>query len=318
MKVLVMGVGGQVGSKVAKLALQHGDTVVGAYRSRPLVHPGIESIPLDKTDPKAVNDGIGRVRPDVVIDTGALHNVDYCESHPADALAVNRDGTGFAADAAFHVGARFVFVSTDYVFDGSGHPPYVEGDETHPQSVYARSKLEAEGHVLIPGRDAVVARPSVIYSWTPMEAAIASTSGKPLNFGSWFVRQLIAGKEVRIVEDQVATPTLADDLAGALLALARSRVRGLFHAAGTTRISRYDFCLKVAGRLDLPTGLIQPVSTSDLHQVAARPKDSSLRSDRLRQTVGYAMKDLSASLDIFAQQAGEDPAFRGTESKSKT
>ena len=77
MKVLVMGVGGQVGSKVAKLALQHGDTVVGAYRSRPLVHPGIESIPLDKTDPKAVNDGIGRVRPDVVIDTGALHNVDY-------------------------------------------------------------------------------------------------------------------------------------------------------------------------------------------------------------------------------------------------
>jgi dTDP-4-dehydrorhamnose reductase len=204
MKFLVIGVGGQVGSKVAQFAQKDGAVVVGTFRSRPVEQPGLETFPLDKTDRNAVDKVIGRVRPDVVVDTGAIHNVDFCESHPAEAMAVNCEGTGFVADAAHRVGARFVFVSTDYVFDGSGHPPYSEQDPTHPQSVYARSKLEAETRVLAPQRDCAVARPSVIYSWTPMEAAVASSSGKPLNFGSWFVRQLLAGKEVRIVVDQVA------------------------------------------------------------------------------------------------------------------
>jgi dTDP-4-dehydrorhamnose reductase len=149
----------------------------------------------------------------------------------------------------------------------------------------------------------------VIYSWTPMEAAVASSSGKPLNFGSWFVRQLLAGKEVRIVVDQVASPTLADDLASALLALSKSHAQGVFHTAGATPLSRFDFCLQMARRLGLSTDLVHPVQSSELNQAAARPKDSSLRSDRLRLSVGYAMKDLEASLEIFARQMAADPSL---------
>lgn len=311
MKILIIGAAGQVGAKVAKLALQEGCDVVGTFRTRAPDLPGIESVGLDKTDEAAVQTLIRRVQPDVVVDTGALHNVDYCEAHPAEAMAVNRDGTGFAAEASAAVGARFVFVSTDYVFDGSGHPPYTEQDVPRPQSVYARSKLEAERLVLTPEANVAVARPSVIYSWTPMGVSATSTSGKPVNFGSWFVRQLLSGKEVRIVRDQLATPTLADDLAGALLALSKSRTSGLFHAAGATSVSRYDFCVQMARRLELPTALVLPVLSSELHQAAARPKDSSLRSDHLRETTGYAMKSLDAALDIFARQMSEDPGVPG-------
>lgn len=307
MKLLVVGAAGQVGARVAQLAQRAGDSVVGTYRSRPPELPGVEGLPLDKSDPRAVDAVVRRVQPDVVVDTGALHNVDYCESHADEAMAVNRDGTGYLAQACTSTGARFVFVSTDYVFDGSGHPPYSEADEPRPQSVYGWSKLEAEHRVLAGDRDAVVARPSVIYSWVPRTAASTSSSGKPLNFGSWFVRQLEDRKEVRIVTDQVGSPTLADDLAGALLALARSRVRGVFHTAGSTRISRYDFCLQLARRLGLPTDLVHPVRTAELKQVAHRPSDSSLRSHKLRERAGYSMMDLPAALEVFAQQMGREP-----------
>ena len=307
MKVLVIGVGGQVGSKVAKLALQNGDTVVGAYRSRPLVHPGIESIPLDKADPHSVTEGIERIRPDVVIDTGALHNVDYCEMHPDEAKAVNSVGTGRLARAAWDVGARFVFISTDYVFDGAQPEPYSESDSPHPQSIYARSKLEGEQVAMAVNRNTVIARPSVIYSWAPLKDSANSASGKPLNFASWFLRQLLDGKEVRIVTDQVASPTLADDLAGALLALARSSATGVFHTAGATPLSRYDFCIRIAHHFGLQSQRVVPVESAVLQQAARRPHNSSLSSDKLRRETGYAMQEIGPALNQMSRGMEQDP-----------
>jgi dTDP-4-dehydrorhamnose reductase len=311
MKLLVVGAAGQVGQSVVRRASAHGDTVVAAYKSRTPVAGGANVEQLDKSDRERCREVVGRLRPDVVVDTGALHNVDYCESHPDEAFGVNRDGTRNLAQAAEQVGARFVFVSTDFVFDGHKQGPYQEADVPSPESTYARSKLEGEVAAARSNRLAAVVRPSVIYSWLDSRNRQASSSGKGINFGTWLVEEVARGRPVRVVQDQIASPTLADDLAEALLDVTRAGRTGTFHAAGATACSRYDFSVALVRRLGLDAQLVTPVATADLHQVARRPLNSSLSSERLAAETGHRMLELSSALDRFAHDFESDPGAPG-------
>ncbi len=242
-----------------------------------------------------------------MIDTAALHNVDYCERHPEEAFLVNRDGARHLAEAAREVGARFAFVSTDFVFDGAGHPPYTEEDPPHALSVYGESKLAGEASVLSAYPESAIARPSVVYSWVPPGSTGPSTSGKPLNFASWLIHEALQGHVLRIVQDQVASPTLAEDLAGALLALVGGKARGVFHAAGATAISRYDFARRLLETARIPFERVVPITTAELHQVAGRPLNSSLRSERIARETGHAMLGLDESLARFRAAMERSP-----------
>lgn len=303
MRLLVVGAGGQVGAKVVAAASKENE-VHGTYMTRRPPTGVAGSWLLDKTEAAQVAEVFSGVNPEVVVDTAALHNVDYCESHPEEALAVNRDGTAHLADACRERGAKYIFVSTDYVFDGVG-APYSEEATPRPLNAYGVSKLEGEKAALEHNPDTVVVRPSVIYSWVPPENATGSSSGRPLNFGAWLAHQLAAKKELNIVTDQISSPTLADDLAGAILALVRSESRGVFHAAGATPVSRYEFSSIMARHLGLNENLIHPISTPQLEQAAKRPVDSSLISDRIWGEVGYKMMELDKALDVFTSQSRE-------------
>jgi dTDP-4-dehydrorhamnose reductase len=307
MRVLVVGAAGQVGGKVARQAAARGDRVWGTYRTRPPTLEGVEGIVLDKTDPAAVRELLARVRPDGVVDTAALHNVDYCEGHRDEAFLVNRDGSRNVAEAAATVGARLAYVSTDFVFDGTGSPPYSELDPPHSLSVYGESKLAGEQAILAAHPEAVVARPSVVYSWVPPGASGPSTSGKPLNFGSWLVHEAVRGRPLRIVNDQVASPTLADDLAAALLALLAGTGRGVYHTAGATPMSRYEFAQRLLAAASLSTDTLSPVATADLKQVAGRPANSSLRSERLARETGHHMLGIDDAAARFVRAMRDAP-----------
>jgi len=298
MRLFVLGGGGQLGRAVAARALARGDEVVVGYLGRPL--PGVESVPADKTRPEQVAGAIRAARPDTVVDAGALHNVDYCEAHPEEADRVNAIGSEVVARAAAGVGARTLFVSTDFVFGEAGQPPHDEADPPDPQSAYARSKLAGERAVLSVDPRNLVVRPSVIYSWTPRAGRASSGSGKSMNFGTWLVEELSAGRRVRIVTDQSASPTLATDLAGAVLALLAQPSGGIFHAAGATAASRFDFARQLARGVGQDLGLIDPVATAQLGQKARRPRDSSLRSEKLVCATGYAMTPLARQVEEFA------------------
>lgn len=300
MKLLVVGGSGQVGRHLLHLGRERGLSVEGTYLGQRPQLTGIPTYPLDKTDPGACRALLDRFRPDVVVDTAALHNVDRCEAVPLEADRVNREGTRDLAEAARTVGARFVFVSTDYVFDGTGHPPYSEEDAPHPTSAYARSKLAGEVATFACSERNLVVRPSVIYSWVAPRDRAQSSAGKGLNFGTWLVEEARQGRPVRIVTDQVASPTYAPDLAGTILDLVGHEASGLFHVAGTTSLSRFEFARRLVGRVGLDQGLVHPVSTAALGQKALRPCDSSLRSDRLVPRIGHAMLDLTSALDRFA------------------
>ena len=301
MRLLVVGAGGQVGRRVVRRALTRGHAVFGTSRSRPVNLPTDAQMVLDKTDPKAIRVAFERFRPEGVIDTGALHNVDYCESHPAEAQAVNAEGPRHLARACREASARFLFVSTDFVFGGDGNPPYSETDPAHPISEYGRSKLNGELATLEECPDGLVARPSVIFSWNPPGGA-GTTSGKGVDFGSWLAGQLEAKTPVRLVTDQIASPTHASDLAEALVRLLESAARGVFHTAGSTACSRFDFAREVARLLGAPEALLIPIRTSDLAQKARRPADSSLRSDRLARELSYRMASMVDAVNRFGQE----------------
>ena len=303
MKLLIVGAGGQVGTKLARRAKSQGSTVYGAYRTR---KPSVMldgKAELDKTNINQVVSVLGTFQPDWVVDTGALHNVDYCESHPEEAMAVNARGSRNIAEECCRLNARLVFISTDFVFDGI-EAPYTEESRPNPLSVYARSKLEGEANALEANpNNTCVVRPAVIYSWASQEIDASSSSGKPLNFGAWLVSQLAANKDVNIVEDQITSPTLADDLAGAILALLASSRGGVFHTAGTTPLSRYQFSVELARKMGYETSLVHPILTATLKQVAKRPPNSSLISEKLRRGVGYSMMGITEALDVFKAQA---------------
>jgi dTDP-4-dehydrorhamnose reductase len=304
-KIVIVGAGGQVGEKLCARALKKGHIVYGTYKSRPSQVPISSQSFLDKTNAIEVDRLISNIRPNVVVDTGALHNVDYCETHPEEAYAVNRDGTKYLANASKKTGAKFIFVSTDFVFDGT-QAPYSESDAPNPESVYAKSKLQGEQEALEANENTCVCRPSVIYSWVSPSAqaqSASSSSGKPLNFAAWFVSQVRSGKDVNIVTDQIASPTLADDLAGAILALTDNEsAQGVFHTAGATALSRFDFTVRIAKKLGLNETLIHPTDSSKFKQSAKRPLNSSLISNRIKKEVGYEMMSIEKALDEFAKQ----------------
>ncbi len=254
--ILVTG-SGLLGSEVVKV-LRRDHEVTGTYNSKP--KEGM--VRLDVTDRESTFKTIARLRPDVIVHTAAMTNVDYCEDHPEEAMAANAHGTKNVVDAAFKTNSKVVYVSTDYVFDGA-RGMYREDDAVSPISVYALTKLLGEYYAKdLPGH--VIARTSVVYG------------NARQNFVSWVRDSLQRGIEVNIFTDQYASPTLALDCAGAISALLRNDVSGIFHTAGSERISRYEFARKIALFYGLDESLIRPTTSDAMKQKAKRPMDSSL------------------------------------------
>lgn len=307
MRVLVVGAGGQVGRRVAQVAQARSHTVYGTYRTRPPTLPDLDRAVMDKSDPDEVRMVFDRFRPDLVVDTGAIHQVDYCEAHRDEALAVNRSGTGHIARACAERGARLVYVSTDFVFGGEGTPPHTEADRPDPLSVYGETKLLGERDALASCPTTAVVRPSVVFSRNDLSGP-SSSSGKNLDFATWVVGQLAGGTQVRAVVDQVASPTLADDLARAIVRLGESDRTGVFHTAGTTPCSRHEFAVRLARSMGFREDLITPVRTVELGQLARRPSNSSLDSGKLEREVGHRMMGLDEAISEFARPNGPAPS----------
>ncbi len=282
-KLLVIGSTGLVGSKLATLAEKYGFEAHNTQNARKSTLPS--SVHLDITDHDSTLRVVKDVQPKVIVNTAALHNVDYCETHREEAERVNVEGVKNLAEAARRSHCRLIHLSTDYVFDGSqGH--YREDDSPNPLHYYAQTKLDAE-KVASQVPSYAIARPSVIYGWNSLEAAgIRSSSGKTTNFAMFVIDKLKKNEPVKAVRDQYSSPTFADNLAEALLLLAKQVEIGIFHTAGRSCLSRYEFALKIAKVFGYPDKLIQPVWTSDFKQVALRPKYSCLYVEKAERTLG--------------------------------
>lgn len=275
-KILVIGGSGLLGSKIVSKGSEDFQ-VFGTFHSHRL-NSRTDLIGLNKCNREKTLSLIKEINPIAVIDTAAMHNVDYCEKNPDESYKINVSGTKNVAEACRETWAKMVFISTDYVFDGE-MGGYSEKDTPNPQSVYARHKLEAENVVKETLDDWAVVRTSVIYGWDEAK----------FNFVTWTIDKLQKKEAIKIVDDQYSSPTLADNLAEALLSLIKKDKRGLYHIAGNDCVNRHDLTLKIAYVFGLDKSLVTPIATKDLNQLAKRPMMACL-------DVSKAQKELNIRL----------------------
>jgi dTDP-4-dehydrorhamnose reductase len=294
MSVLVTGANGLVGSCVVARLAGAGEKVIAAGRGPRRGGPAsVEYVELDLLRPDALRALIGSSGPRAVIHCAAMTDVDACESDPVQAWTVNVRGTEDAALGCRDARARLVALSTDYVFDGE-RGPYTEDDAPNPRGVYARSKRAGEEAALLLAPDCAVARVAVVYS---------GRRGAKRTYATTAADQLLAGKEVRAFQDQVVSPTLADNAAEMVIGLWRSGQGGIWHCAGASIVSRVEFCLALARKLRADERLVLPVPMSAVKLLAPRPARCGLEVTRIRRLLGPSVPlELDEALDRFVAE----------------
>jgi len=284
MKVLVIGATGLVGSRLLHRAEDLGHEIVGTYCHRAYG----EGRRLDLGNPEEVQHCVEAVRPNLVFLAGGLPGADYCEDHPEESQAINVAGAEHTARAAAACGARLVFFSSDFIFDGS-RGPYGEEDSPGPLNVYGKSKLAAEQRIQDVFSDFLIIRTTVVFGWN-------RTS---LNFAMQVWQRLSTGQPFSVASDQWGNPTLVDYLVEATLRLVQMDATGVFNVVGKDRLPRHEFARALAKAMALDADLIVPTPTTALGQRAPRPLQAGLKTDKLRAALGTVPLTLDESLSRF-------------------
>ena len=288
-RILVTGAGGLLGSKLVTRARRYFN-VVSTYRTESLFP---NSVRMDITKQAEVRRIFNSFKPDVVIHAAAETNVDRCEVDKERAWRVNVGGTKNIADMSNVINARMLYVSTDYVFSGE-QGLYTERDDPNPVNHYGSTKLEGERYIIRHCRDYAIARTSVLYGHHPSKS----------NFVKWVIKTLEEDEPISVVDDHYNSPTLASNLAEAILEMIQKNLDGLYHTAGSGRINRFDFALQIAKTFDLDSNLIKPVRMSELRAwVAMRPRDSSLRTDKIKKQIKTKLLDVNDGLKRMKRAA---------------
>jgi len=270
LRILLTGADGQLGRDLQEALSRH-DLLPHSRRD------------LDVSDSAAVSRTVHAIRPDWIINAAAYNDVDGAETAAETAFAVNGAAPGYLGEAAASVGASVLHISTDYVFDGRKGSAYTEDDAPNPLSVYARSKYEGERRVFASGASACILRTAWLYG----------------RHGKNFVKAIMAAAEkggpLKVVADQVGSPTATADLAEAIREVISTSARGLFHVTNAGACSRFEFARAIVrGRVE-----IVPISTTEAGRPAPRPANSSLISVRWQAAGLQPLRPWPAALDGF-------------------
>jgi dTDP-4-dehydrorhamnose reductase len=277
MKVEILGGTGLLGK--ALVPAWSGDEVIG-----------LSSRDVDIRDAQKVREVVNAIRPDWIVLAAAYTDVDGCESNPDLAFSVNRDGAVNVAHAATKTRARLLFLSSDYVFDGRKTSPYETDDPRNPQSVYGRSKAEAELRLLDVMPDCCIARTSWLFG----------TGGKC--FPDTILKLAANRPALDVVNDQRGCPTFAADLAAAIIQLCRANASGIVHATNSGDCTWFEFAREIIRVSGLRTE-VRPVNSAQMARPAPRPAYSVL-SSRSLQRFGITLPSWQGALRRYLQERG--------------
>lgn len=277
MKVVITGANGMLARAAKKYCTFLGDDVSAFTRAE-----------MDISDADRVMSLISELSPDAVINCAAFTDVDGAESNEAACYAANADGVDNLASACAKVGAVFVTVSTDYVFDGANHGFYTQRHTPNPLGVYAKAKREGEIRAFAAYPASVIVRSGWIYG------------EHGTNFLSVIPRLLSEGSKIKAIADSYGTPTFARDLAARLRELAAAGLPGVYHVTNAGPGCSYlEFAEKISEIGGFDKGLLEPISHSELKRPAARPVNSKLAC-LISEKLGFApMRDWEAALADF-------------------
>lgn len=282
MKVLVTGANGLLGRELIKLLSQKNHEVVAVSRgpSRLPQSTGNKNLSyreLDITDGLASNSTVRDFEPEVIIHAAAMTHVDNCELNKIDCYNINVTATRFLIEAAKEVNAKFIYVSTDFIFDGL-EGPYKEDDEPKPLNYYGSTKLSAETEVMESGLEWSIVRTVLV---------IGNAETTRSNIISWVKEKLEKGEKIKVVDDQFRTPTFTEDLAKGIVLVVEKGARGVFHISGKDLLTPYQIALKAAEHFGLDNSLIEKADATSFSQPALRPPRTGFYIDKARKELGY-------------------------------
>jgi dTDP-4-dehydrorhamnose reductase len=280
-----------LGANLVAIAHQQGWEVVGVSYRHAVPVGGVRHLQVDLTQPAAAEDLLATVQPDWVVHCAALTDVDWCEEHPGETERVNVEMSAHLARAARQQGSRFVFISTDAVFDGA-RGWYEEDDPPAPINVYAKSKWAAETVVRSVSASSLIVR-TTFYGWH------LQTAG--LSLGEWIISRLESHQLVSAFVDVIFSPLLVTDLGAMLLAMMERKLQGVYHVAASEACSKYAFAVQVAEVFGLDRRLVQPTSVNQAGLRAPRPGNTSLQTHKVCRASGVRMPDVRSGIERFQE-----------------
>lgn len=292
MKILVTGANGLLGQKLAALLESKPgiNTVLTARKS--LTYPVKKAVfsVLDATDAEQVNSVVDFHKPDAIIHTAAMTQVDDCETQREACWKNNVDATQNLVRAAERHKTHVVHVSTDFIFDGS-HGPLDELATPNPVNYYGQSKLAAEHVVMKSSAPWAILRTVLVYG-------VAHDMSRS-NIVLWVKNNLEAGKPIKVVNDQWRTPTLAEDLAQGCLLAAQKQATGIFNISGEELMTPYELALRTARFFKLDESLISKTDSTQFKQPAMRPPRTGFIIEKAKRELGYQPHGFEAGLTLI-------------------
>lgn len=297
MKILITGSNGLLGQKLVEQLAGSGDIIATARGENRLpTEEGYRYLSLDITDQASVDRIFEQEKPDAVIHTAAMTNVDQCETEKEECWKLNVLATEYLVEAAKRVNAFFLHVSTDFIFDGAAGP-YAEDAEANPISFYGWSKYAAEKVVIHSGIKWAIARTVLVYG-------IAHDMSRS-NIILWVKGSLEAGKAIKVVNDQWRTPTLAEDLAAGCILIVQQQAEGIYNISGKDFLNPYQMAVMTADYFNLDKSLIEEVDGTLFKQTARRPPRTGFLLDKPQKVLGYAPRSFEEGIALLARQLAE-------------
>ncbi|HEV8512645.1 MAG TPA: NAD(P)-dependent oxidoreductase [Cyclobacteriaceae bacterium] len=295
MRILVTGCNGLLGQKLVELISSKPEHYLIATAKSTLVPTLLrgEFHSLDITNQSSVESIISKTRPEVVINTAAMTQVDQCETEREKCWQANVEAVRYLVEVCQKSHAHLVHVSTDFIFDGS-HGPLDENEKPNPISYYGESKLAGEIEVQKSAIDWAILRTVLVYGVTKDMSRS--------NIVLWVKKSLEEGKTINVVNDQWRTPTLAEDLALGCFLAATKKAKGIFNVSGEEMMTPYDIALATADFFKLNKSLIQQTDSTKFTQPARRPPKTGFIIDKAKRELGYKPHTFLEGLEVLSRQ----------------
>jgi dTDP-4-dehydrorhamnose reductase len=295
MKILVTGANGLLGQKLVELIATKNEYLIATAKSKLVIDlPKAEFFALDITDHSEVERVVHySAKPDVIINTAAMTQVDQCETEQEKCWLNNVTAVENLVSVCEKTKIHFIQVSTDFIFDGA-HGPLDETEKPNPLSYYGKSKLAAEEVVQKSHTDWAILRTVLVYGVTKDMSRS--------NIVLWVKKNLEEGKTINVVNDQWRTPTLAEDLAMGCYLAATKKAKGIYNISGDELMTPYDIAIKTADFFGLDKSLINQTDSSKFKQPAARPPKTGFIIDKARKELRYAPRTFTEGLKLLSSQ----------------
>lgn len=300
--ILITGSNGLLGQKLIHLLTSQKEfrfVATARGQNRVLLDKPFEFASMDITNPEQIQEVFFHYKPEILIHTAAMTQVDDCEKDQENCLLQNVKAVRYLAQAAEKYNTFFVHLSTDFIFDGTAGP-YDEEAQPNPISFYGNSKWEAEKILQSSSLQWAIARTVLVYG-------VAQDMSRS-NIVLWVKKSLEEGKKIKVVDDQWRTPTLAEDLAKGCFLIAQKQATGIFNISGKDLLTPYQMALATADFFDLDKTLIERADSITFTQPARRPPRTGFIIEKARKILGYEPHSFQEGLALVAEQLAKQQA----------